>query len=178
MSVALAGPPIAVYREEQNFAWWLYALLLSLVLLGFGAWQSQREPVKEAIPALKNLKLLEVPLFLMVVVAAPAALTIGFLRMTTEVNPAEVMLWYGWVPTFRRSIPLSEIDQVEVVSYSAWQDHGFWGVRQTADSEFVFTARGDQGVRLFMADGSKILIGTQRPDELAATLRSRIQGEG
>ncbi len=170
MSVALTGPPMAVYREEQSFAWWVYALLLGLLLLGFGALQTQRDSLKEAVPGLKNLRQLEVPLYLLMGVVTPSVLVTGVLHMTTELLPGRLNLWFGWVPTLRRSIPLAEIEHVEIVRYNAWQDHGFWGYRQMADGEVIFTARGDRAVRVVLSDGSRILIGTQRPDDLASAL--------
>ena len=47
MSVATLRPPSAIYREEQNFAWWIYALLaLMLALCGIGL-ALQPDPVPE-----------------------------------------------------------------------------------------------------------------------------------
>ena len=62
-----------------------------------------------------------------------------------------------------------------IVRYRALREHGFWGVRTTRDGERVLTARGDQAVRLFLSDGSRILIGTQRADDLAATIKSEMK---
>ena len=36
MSIAAIQPPAAIYREEQFFAWWLYALLAAMVGIGGG----------------------------------------------------------------------------------------------------------------------------------------------
>ena len=48
MSITLAAvPPAAIYREEQAFGWWVYAVLavLSLVLVGLGlAWAHHGPP--------------------------------------------------------------------------------------------------------------------------------------
>jgi hypothetical protein len=79
-------------------------------------------------------------------------------------------VWYGWFPTLRREVALAGLDRVEVVEYAALSEHGFWGYRRGVDGEHVMTARGDRAVRLHFADGSRILIGTQRPEELAAVL--------
>jgi hypothetical protein len=34
----------------------------------------------------------------------------------------------------------------------------------------VLSARGDRGVRLLLTDGTRLLIGSQQPEELAAAL--------
>jgi hypothetical protein len=170
MSVAVARPTIALYREEQNFAWWVYAIMVLLLLLGLGALRTQREPLKEAVPAVRNLRNLEVPLYVLVGVGLPSVMVVGVLHLTTEVAPGVCRLWFGWLPTYRRSLALAQVERIEIVQYNAWREHGFWGVRHGRDGELVFTARGNRAVRLIMTDGSRVLIGTQRPEELAATL--------
>jgi hypothetical protein len=56
------------------------------------------------------------------------------------------------------------------VNYRPIADYGFWGVRAGRDGERAFIARGNRGVRLELIDGTKILIGSQRPEALASVL--------
>lgn len=164
MSVAMIRPPSAIYREEQLFAWWIYAFLAGIVSLGWGvlAWRGTLHPGGP-------------PMSLIVGLTMPPALVLGLLRMTTEVTPIDCRVWYGFVPTYRRSIPLDVVARVEVVAYRPVRDHGFWGVRTTRDGERVMTARGSRAVRLHLTDGSRILIGSQKPEELAASLDRAIR---
>lgn len=170
MSVALSRPASALYREEQNFAWWLYAALASMVVLAaLGlAYLRHSEPPRSHVPT--SWSRLEVPLYLLVGFGLPTILVVGVLHMTTEVDPRACRIWFGWLPTYRRVIPLAEVARVEVVRYRACRDHGFWGIRTSRDGERVLTARGDQAVRLHLRDGSRVLIGTQRPEDLAGIL--------
>lgn len=162
LSVALARPTSAIYREEQHFAWWLYALLAVLAALGLSVLNLSRWTSLGW-----NL---ELPLPLLIGLGLPTLLVVGVLRMTTEVTPDACRVWFGWLPTYRRVIPLSSVRRVEIVRYQAIRDHGFWGVRMTRDGERVLTARGDRAVRLHLSDGSRVLIGTQRPEDLASVL--------
>lgn len=168
MSVAAIRAPSAIYREDQNFAWWLYALLVLMgafcvlgLKLAFGAAQTE-----QGGPWWR----LEVPVLFAVGVLVPPILLVGVLHMTTVVTPDSCRVWYGWVPTYRRTFSLAEVRKVEIVCYNAFQDHGFWGVRTARDGERILTARGDRGVRIHLSDGSRILIGSQRAEELAAVL--------
>jgi hypothetical protein len=170
MSVVLARPTATIYREEQNFAWWVYGLMILLLVLGLGALRSQRENLKEAVPAVRNLRSLEIPLYVLLGVGLPTVMVVSVLHLTTEVAPGVVRIWFGFFPTYRRSLVLSQIVRVEIVEYDAIREHGFWGARRTRDGEYVFTARGNRAVRLIMNDGGRVLIGSQRPEELAATL--------
>jgi len=67
-------------------------------------------------------------------------------------------------------VPITGIVRYRVVQYRPILDYGGWGIRAGRDGERVLNARGDRGVRLELADGSSLLIGSQRPEELAETL--------
>jgi hypothetical protein len=92
------------------------------------------------------------------------------LQMTTEVTATELRVWFGWIPIYRRAIAITNIPRSGVVRYRPILDYGGWGIRIGRDGERVLNARGDRGVRLELADGTKLLIGSQRPEELAETL--------
>ena len=105
----------------------------------------------------------------------PLLLVVGVLRMTTEVTPTDVRVWFGWVPTYRRVVPIAAIRRVEVVSYRPIPDYGGWGIRPGRDGERVLNARGNRGVRLDLTDGSRLLIGSQRPEELALAIEGALR---
>jgi len=166
-------PPTAIYREEQNFGWWVYALLAVMLLLTWAGTGRHHAVVADPAPPVHRLGL-EVPVGLAVGLTLPAVLVVGVLRMTTEVTPIGVRVWFGWLPTFRRSVPISAIQRLEVVRYRPIRDTWGWGVRRGPDDELVLNARGDRGVRLHLADGSRLLIGSQRPEALASALHRAI----
>ena len=90
--------------------------------------------------------------------------------MTTEATEDVLTVWYGWLPIYRRSVVIADLQSCKVVEYRPIADHCGWGVRSGRDGERVLTARGDRGVRLVFPDGGKLLIGSQRPEELAQVL--------
>ena len=163
-------PPSAIYREEQRFGWWIYALLALMMALawtllegrgGGGAWHGPQHLVG-----------------LSVGFSLPVLLVIGVLRMTTLVTPTDVRVWFGFIPTYRREIAIASISRVEVVIYRPIADFKGWGVRVGPDGERALNARGNRGVRLHLIDGSKILIGSQRPDELALAVEGALRPGG
>ena len=46
----------------------------------------------------------------------PLALADGLLRMTTEVTPTDLRIWFGWVPIYRRVVTIGGIQRIQVVS--------------------------------------------------------------
>jgi hypothetical protein len=102
-------------------------------------------------------------------------LIVGLLRMTTEVCPTDLRVWFGWVPTYRRIVPISSIQKIEVVTYRPLADYGGWGIRLGRDGVRVLNARGNLGVRIDLVDGTKLLIGSQLPEDLARALERAMQ---
>jgi hypothetical protein len=92
-------------------------------------------------------------------------------RLVTEIRPGEISVTMRgfWR---QQHIPLAEITAAEVVSYDAARDWGGYGVRTTRRKAYL--ASGGRGVRLRLAKGGVILIGSQRPEELASAITLKV----
>jgi hypothetical protein len=91
-------------------------------------------------------------------------------RLVTDVNSGELAvglrgLWR------RRHVPLSAIRAAEAVEYNPL-DYGGYGIR-SGPGGLAYIADGNRGVQLELNDGRKLLIGSQRPSELARALTGR-----
>ena len=169
-SVATMRPAATIFREEQFFDWRVYALIVAIELFaGYWIvwWTRNWGPVAALLAQRWSV---EFTLGFVVAIAVPFLLVASMLQMTTEVTATELRVWFGWIPIYRRSIAITNIPRSRVVQYRPILDYGGWGIRIGRDGERVLNARGDRGVRLELADGTKLLIGSQRPEELAETL--------
>jgi hypothetical protein len=167
VSIATAMPaPTAVYREEQLFAWWIY-LVVALTFTVSCLYLTYRPDGDAGRGGL-------FPATILVIMTAMPLITAGFLRMTTQVTSGVVEVWFGWFPTYRRRINVGSISRVEVITYNPLKDCGGWGIRATRDGERVLNARGDRGVRLHFVDGTRLLIGSQQAEVLAAAIERAI----
>jgi hypothetical protein len=90
-----------------------------------------------------------------------------FLRQTTSVGLDAVTVRFG--PFYRTRIPFSEIVRAEAVAYRPLRDYGGWGIRGLGRGR-ALSMRGSRGVLLTRADGSTLLIGSQKPRQLLAAL--------
>ncbi len=162
-SVVTLQPATAVFREEQYFDWRVYAfvalveILTALALLQRTAWS------------------FELLVGMIVGISLGMFLVFVFLHMTTEVTPTDVRVWFGWIPVSRRLLPLGDVRSAEVVTFRPIADYGFWGNRAGRNGDRALIARGNRGVRLALADGSFLVIGSQRPEELATTLENALR---
>ena len=171
-SVAALQPAVVVFREEQYFDWRVYArgdrgpdrLFLperplvdrpgQLALAGAGHPQAglpRDRAARRGGP--DRLRLLA---------ASPDDDRVS--------GPSEIRIWFGWVPFYRRNIAVDSVRTIEVVTYRPLLDHGGWGIRSGPEGERVLSARGNRGVRLVLNDGTRILIGSQRPEALAIAI--------
>ncbi len=165
-TLATLQSPAVVFREDQNFDWRVYTLC-GLLQIGvvLGCAQGRAWSVELAVAIAGGLTV--------------GAFLMGFLlHMTTEASPDVIRVWFGWVPIYRRMISISSIRQVEVVTFRPIADYGFWGVGWGRNGERAFFARGNQGVRITMIDGSRLLIGSQRPSALATAIEHAMQPGG
>jgi len=90
-------------------------------------------------------------------------------RMVTEVGARELRIALRGVWRSRR-IPLDAIQAVETVSHDIARHYGGYGIRTATDGR-AYVAGGSRGVRLTLKGGEKLMVGSERPEELAAALR-------
>jgi hypothetical protein len=94
--------------------------------------------------------------------------------MRTTLLASELQVCFGRRTRFR--IPLRNVVSAYPRSYNALREFGGWGIRWGRDGR-AFNMRGGLGVQLVLKSGQKVLIGSQRPEELAAHLRRLVGGE-
>jgi hypothetical protein len=177
-AVATIRPAATVFHEEQYFDWRVYALIATLELVG-GYWMVWVTRHWGPIAALLARRWsLEFTIGFVIALALPIVLALLLLHMTTEVTPSEVRIWFGWVPIYRRAVAITSVSGYYVVQYRPIVDYGGWGIRTGRDGERVLSARGNRGVRLELADGTSLLIGSQRPEELAETIKHAQSPDG
>ena len=90
-------------------------------------------------------------------------------KLTTEVR--EDGLYLRFVPFHRsfRKIAWEDLARYEVRTYRPLRDYGGWGIRYGSQGK-AYNVRGNRGVQLHLSNGKRLLIGSQRPEELAEAL--------
>jgi hypothetical protein len=75
--------------------------------------------------------------------------------------------------SFRR-VPWTAIESVESVDYRPLREYGGWGIRWRPGA-LAYNVSGSRGVSLSRPGDRDLLIGSQRPDELAAAIRNAMR---
>ena len=95
------------------------------------------------------------------------------LRLVTEVTPDGVLVRFP--PLTKRWIGFDQIVSCEARTYRPIVEYGGWGIRWGLSGR-AYNVSGNQGVQMTLASGRRLLIGSQRAEELAEVIRKHIPG--
>jgi hypothetical protein len=169
-----------LFEEEQRFRqWWLWVIIggLNLVVVfiyGYGL-------VKQLLLG-QPWGQKPMPDWLLIVFSAVMFGLLGgvtwllmAVRLTVRVDLTRV--WIRFWPFSRREIPLDTIARHEARTYRPIREYGGWGVRWGFGRRgLAYNVSGNRGVQLELIDGKRLLIGSQRAEDLDAALsRARNQ---
>jgi hypothetical protein len=95
------------------------------------------------------------------------------MKLTTEVHSDG--LYFRFFPLHRsfHRIPWEDIKEYGVRTYSALRDYGGWGIRYGREGK-AYNVSGNAGVQLKLHNGDMIMIGSQRPEEMASAMAQAI----
>jgi len=99
------------------------------------------------------------------------ALTGLFLSMNLQTSIDKTGIQYRFFPfqTKTKLISWDEVDKVYVRKYRPIAEYSGWGIRYGKNGKALNTS-GNKGMQIILSNGKKLLIGTQRPDELQQVL--------
>lgn len=166
------------FDETQRFTQpWIWVLLVgSLALtLGVGAWATYQQ-IWRGIPWGDN------PMSdtgLLIYDAASLLFSGGIvalmrsLRLETFVDASGIYVQMR--PLHRRPIhyDFDELASVKARTYAPILEYGGWGIRGSSEKNKAYNVRGERGVQLAFKDGRRVLIGSQRADELAEIIQEQ-----
>ena len=156
-----------LYRETQHFRQlWLWALVLFIALLSiYGAFQQ----LILGKPFGNNPAPDSVMVILAIIFGIVLPLFMFTTNLTTEVHDDGLYIrFFPFHLSFRR-IAIEEIRRFEVCTYSPIKDYGGWGIRFGRKGK-AYNVSGNRGVKLELSNGKRLLIGSQKPEELAEAL--------
>ncbi len=160
------------FEEEQRFRQlWIWAIVLSsvvglLVVFGYGLIQQLilKEPFGDNPASDTNLTMAAVTTL---VIGGGSTLLLYKTKLITKLDPNCLHIMFS--PLRRRDIPLSDIAHWEARTYRPIRDYGGWGVR-VGRRGWAYNVSGNRGVELELTNGKKLLIGSQRSEELCAAI--------
>ena len=89
-------------------------------------------------------------------------------RLVTDLRPRELQVRLSGL-LWKRKIPLDRIRTARAIAYDAIRDFGGYGIRSGLRGK-AYIASGSGGVELELQSGSRLLIGSQQPAQLARVI--------
>lgn len=140
-----------LFTEKQRFTqWWLWLIMILAVAFAFYYEESTLEMAVALI----------IPIFLFV------------LNLETEISKEGISIRFFPFHLKKKFFSWDEIAKAEVREYSPLLEYGGWGIRK-GKSGVAYNVKGNMGLQLVLKSGKKILIGTQKTEELKQILAER-----
>lgn len=92
-------------------------------------------------------------------------------NLRTDVRDDVVRLRF--FPFRSRTIAIGDIRECQARTYRPIGEYWGWGIRWTPGHGWCYTIKGNRGVQLTLAGGKRLLIGSDRPEELAEAINAR-----
>ena len=155
-----------LFEEDQSFRQrWVWALMgatlvLLLVPLVFVLGGAPVKAGSDIVPGVVGLAV-----GIAVVIGVAVLMYVMRLRVRVDAEGLHVRFF----PLVKKDISLEEIARWEARTYRPLLEYGGWGIRY-GWSGMAYNVSGNQGVQLELRNGKRLLIGSQRMEELAAAI--------
>jgi len=153
-----------LFAEVQKFRqWWLWLILIaaSVPLMGILIYQlATGHPVGDK-PAPNSVLAL-----LVVFISLPMLLGFYFIKLFTVIDTESIYYGFGISTGNLNEIHLSDIQTMNVIPYRV---NGI-GMRLSDEFGTVYNTSGGLGLFIINNKGTKIVIGTKRPEEMKAAI--------
>ena len=156
-----------IFKEEQKFTQpWLVALLLISAIVP--AILLTKELLDGTVEIINYISLVLLIVF--------ASSLIFFFKLKTRIDATGIH--YQFFPFHRKFITKSwtEISSVTVQKYDPITDYGGWGLKKGSlwnqKKGDAMNVKGDIGIQIHFKNGKKLLIGTQKKEEVLLTLKN------
>ena len=167
MSEEYFGEGTATFEEEQSFSniWMWIPVALGAILI----WYYFIQQIVFGVPMDDPPPPDWIPWLVWVLVGVGMPLLFYTMRLNVYVYRRHLYIRYR--PFVSRRIHFSEIRSCVARTYRPIWEYGGWGIRWRPKRGWVYNVSGKEGVQLVLTNGKKILIGSQRAEELAVAIR-------
>lgn len=158
---------VVFFREQQKFdqLWVQLLIFVPVAIVWYGAIQQ----LVMGVPFGNNPASDNGMLLLLIIFGVLFPVFMLSLRMITEVRDSGLYVrFYPFHLSFRK-YPFESINSYEVREYHPLKEYGGWGIRFGLKGQ-AYNVSGNKGVFFEFRNGKTLMVGSQRPDELAAAI--------
>jgi hypothetical protein len=157
--------PSLFHEEQQCRQGWVWLIVLAVA--GLTWWTFIRQVVlghpigEEPLPDW-------VAWLVLLIIGVGLPLLFLRLRLIVDVTAEQVVIRFS--PLSRRVIPIADIEAANARTYDPIKEYGGWGIKGWSRRSMAYNMSGNRGVELTLRDGRRVMLGSQRADELAQVI--------
>lgn len=155
-----------LFTERQQFRQ-LWLILLLILLNGGFLYECIRQIIMDqqsGHPTMTNTSLITATAIVIMV-----TLLIFLCRLETRIQTDGIYVRFFPFHFTYRFFPWNDLSAYYIRQYNPIPEYGGWGLRGFGKNK-ALNISGNKGLQLEIKNGSKLLIGTQKPEELSAIL--------
>jgi hypothetical protein len=156
------------FSETQKFRqWWLWFILAGIKgIMGFFIVTQVLIGRPFGSNVLDNVMLLISFLFMLIL-----SLLFFIMKLETRITDTGIAVRFYPIQLKFRNYRWEDIEQMYVREYSPLGEYGGWGIRYSFTGKGkALNVSGRMGLQLVFKDGKKLLIGTNKPEDLMQVL--------
>jgi len=164
------------FHETQKFRQrWIWAVIIAsivpaILITGFGVWRQVLHGLPFGDRPSSDAGLI-FGFALTLVVGLGVILLIAKSRLDVAVSDDEIFIRFRPFHLNGRHIAMRDVAEARMRVYRPILEYGGWGIRMGFNG-MAYNVSGNEGVQLVLANGSRVLIGSQRSRELEAAITS------
>ena len=160
-----------IFREVQRFRqFWIQFIIISYsVFITYGVIQKFLFHIPFGGRHMSGVMLLGV--WILFGILFPILLYSA--KLVTEVRKDGLFIQFFPFHFKFNPIPLDDLKEIKASTYNPIKAYGGWGIRYGLESN-AYNVSGNRGVELVFSDKKNLLIGSQKPEELAQAIESLI----
>ena len=160
----------AIFEERSGWAWWVHFLiLLSLIAAVIPLWELAKGNIGNG-PG--NMPLWEAALLFFIGTALPGGIYSLMGQLRTRITSEGIDIRWGFLEVIKKTIPFSQVEKAEAVTYSPLKDFGGWGIRFGGKKKKAWTVSGNRALLLHLTDGTRFYLGSQKPERMLQWVNS------
>ena len=159
-----------IYREVQQFRQvWIWVIVSALS--GLVWYAAVMQLLHRPLDGSPMTDILSVIFWFIFGIGLPALFF--FSRLVTEVRDDGIYIRFTPFHRTSHRIAFTEVKQYEVRTYRPIREYGGHGIRYSSKGK-AYNVSGDRGVQIELLNGERLLIGSQRADELWRAIQANV----
>lgn len=156
----------AEFKEKQKFTqWWLWLFLIAIGIFQVYALSSQL--IKGEYFGDKPMS--NIGLIIFTIIPFGIIILFWYIKLETEIDEKEIRVKF--TPLVKKAFRWEDIKTATVIQYKFVG----YGIRLFTSYGTVYNTKGNMGLAIELKSGEKILIGTQKADELTKNIEKSLE---